>query len=40
MKFFGEHPEFLFDHTYMEMSREEQMAEWWNKLLIAYKFDS
>ena len=40
MKFFSEHPEFLFDHTYMEMSREEQMAEWWNKLLVAYKYDS
>ena len=39
MRDFANHPELLVDHSYMEMSREEQMAEWWKRLLIAYKLD-
>ena len=36
---FSKHPELLFDHSFLEMSREEQMAEWWKKLLVAFKQD-
>ena len=39
MKDFANHPELLVDPSYMEMNREEQMAEWWKRLLIAYKLD-
>ena len=39
MTVFANNPEFLFDHSFFEMSREEQMAEWWKKLLVAFKYD-
>lgn len=34
------HPELRWDQTYFDMTREEQMRAWWEKLHTLYKLDA
>ena len=33
------YPDLKFDHTYHDMTREEQIKAWWEKLALMYKID-